>query len=316
MAYPKRLIERSSGSFRFFFFIFLALALYVASFSPRADFIQRFVLEGISAVISLKQRLSGLVSLDRLYPEKTEAEVLRRENTLLRGYLVSASALRQENESLKQQLHFIKRHARHFISAPVLTQPRCGQAFLIGAGFKDGLQKNQAVLFAEGLVGRVGVVSAETSQVIPLTHMTSRVPVREVDQHSQAILIGEGTYALSLLRQKPGEKEESGALFVTSGFGGIFPDGIPVGRLDSTGTKVLPFFQTKNMTQVQVVQVGEKPLGALGKTEPEGALEQHPTNVALMNADSQKPAKTDPDPKDKKEASADPSTTNVNDIKE
>ena len=102
-------------------------------------------------------------------------------------------------------------------------------------GSRDGIQTNQPVLTAEGLVGRVSSVGFVSSQVVLIGDQNCHVSaVVENASHDMGVLIASGpldtslvqlSYLASSANLKPGQN------VLTSGLGGIFPKGIPIGRI-------------------------------------------------------------------------------------
>jgi len=105
----------------------------------------------------------------------------------------------------------------------------------IDLGSRDGLRENLPVLTAEGLVGRVSSVGLTRSQVVlmgdPNCHVSALV---ENPAHDMGIVSASGpldtslvdlTYLSGSASLKPGQN------VITSGLGGVFPKGIPVGQV-------------------------------------------------------------------------------------
>jgi rod shape-determining protein MreC len=102
---------------------------------------------------------------------------------------------------------------------------------LANAGRDKGVTEGNPVLSEHGLVGRVVGVSDRVSRVLLLTDAESRVPVILVRTNGRAILTGDGggSPKLDYVRTAIGVKE--GDRVLTSGDGGVFPRGLPVGTL-------------------------------------------------------------------------------------
>lgn len=102
---------------------------------------------------------------------------------------------------------------------------------LANAGRDKGVAEGNPVVSEHGLVGRVVGVSDHVSRVMLLTDPESRTPVLLVRTNGRAILSGDGGEApkLDYLRTALGLKE--GDRVLTSGDGGVFPRGLPVGTV-------------------------------------------------------------------------------------
>jgi len=103
----------------------------------------------------------------------------------------------------------------------------------IDLGTRDGINTNLPVLTAEGLVGRVSSVGLTRSQVVLIGDPNCKASALvENPAHDTGIISASGplndslvqlTYLSSNANLKPGQR------VITSGLGGIFPKGIPIG---------------------------------------------------------------------------------------
>jgi rod shape-determining protein MreC len=105
---------------------------------------------------------------------------------------------------------------------------------LINKGSADGVYEGLPVLDAQGVVGKVVHTSVFMSSVQLITNLTHVLPV--VIQRNGVRAIAEGTGAtdqLSLLYLPDTADVQQGDLLLTSGLGGLFPRGYPVGAVAS-----------------------------------------------------------------------------------
>ena len=102
---------------------------------------------------------------------------------------------------------------------------------LANAGRDKGVTEGNPVLSEHGLVGRIVGVSDHVSRILLLTDAESRVPVILMRTNGRAILTGDGggSPILGYVRTAIGLKE--GDRVLTSGDGGVFPRGLPVGTV-------------------------------------------------------------------------------------
>lgn len=102
---------------------------------------------------------------------------------------------------------------------------------LANAGRDKGVTEGNPVLSEHGLVGRIVGVSDHVSRILMLTDAESRVPVILVRTNGRAILTGDGggSPKLDYVRSAVGIRE--GDRVLTSGDGGVFPRGLPVGTV-------------------------------------------------------------------------------------
>lgn len=107
---------------------------------------------------------------------------------------------------------------------------RSGRLEITG-GAREGLQPDQPVLSAAGVVGRVWRVVGETSWVQLLTAPAAAVAVSSRDGSVEALAVGRGDGRLSI-RYVPREGELFvGQMLLSSGADGLYPAGLPVARI-------------------------------------------------------------------------------------
>ncbi len=103
---------------------------------------------------------------------------------------------------------------------------------MIAAGTGDGVVPGQPVIGADGLIGRTVEAGRHAARVLLLTDPASRIPVIVVRTGQPGLAIGANRPQLEL-RDRVGADLPllAGDRLVTSGDGGIFPPGIPVGTI-------------------------------------------------------------------------------------
>jgi hypothetical protein len=95
--------------------------------------------------------------------------------------------------------------------------------------------------------------------VLLLTDLNSRVPVVVEDTRHRGVLAGDNSQQPSLLYLPPDAVVEAGQRIVTSGHGGVFPSGLPVGRISTVGengVRVEPFVDWDRMEYLRLVNYG------------------------------------------------------------
>ena len=93
----------------------------------------------------------------------------------------------------------------------------------------------QAVVTGEGLAGRVAEVGDNSARVLFVTDVNSRLPVQVERTRERAILAGDNSALMRLTLAQSVAGVQRGDRIVTSGDGGSFPVGIPVGEVVQTG---------------------------------------------------------------------------------
>jgi rod shape-determining protein MreC len=104
-------------------------------------------------------------------------------------------------------------------------------ARLVDVGATRGVNEGNPVLSDHGLVGRVVGVAPAASRVLMLTDAESRVPVLLPRTNGRAILTGDGGSNPTLAFLRAHDALRQGDRVLTSGDGGVFPRGLPVGSV-------------------------------------------------------------------------------------
>ena len=160
-----------------------------------------------------------------------ENRSLRRRVAELERWRDAAIALKNVNERYEALLKLRTEPPIPMVTARVVSDSRgpFANARLADAGSDKGVKIGNPVLSDRGVVGRVVGVSKTVSRILLLTDVESRTPVLINRTDSRAILTGDGgpTPRLDYVRgQNP---IKAGDLILTSGDGGVYPRGLPVG---------------------------------------------------------------------------------------
>lgn len=187
-----------------------------------------------------------------------ENERLRRENARLLAWQEASRRLMAQNQALMSLLDYKPDPRAKYIAARVIGDS--GGAFvrsmLINAGSRDGVAKGQAAMTGRGLAGRVTAVGLRSGRILLITDINSRVPVIVQASRDRAILAGDNSRLPRLVFLPANASVNSGDIVVTSGHGGIFPAGLPVGRIvrsDDGVVRVDPFVRFEKLEFVRVI---------------------------------------------------------------
>lgn len=120
------------------------------------------------------------------------------------------------------------------------------RTLVANAGAEHGVRVGYIALNENGLVGRVVSVGRRSSRILMLDDYTSRIPVLGEASRVRAVLAGQATRPPELITQPyqvqaprldfivGAQSLREGERIITSGDGGLFPRGIPVGVARST----------------------------------------------------------------------------------
>ncbi|NKC00914.1 MAG: rod shape-determining protein MreC [Pseudomonadales bacterium] len=172
----------------------------------------------------------------------TQSQLRERNLTLQRQILelthISQQfvALKAENDRLRQLLGSQGRLPYEVLIAEVVgVVPNTGSfQVIVDKGADAGIQTGQAVLDASGLFGQVITVAPFSSRVLLLTDRNHAVPVQVNRNGVRSIAGGSGLMDRLELENVPVSADiVEGDLLETSGLGGRFPTGYPVGVVTS-----------------------------------------------------------------------------------
>lgn len=175
------------------------------------------------------QRYMGLVGASSQSSRMRERNaVLERENSALQEAA-------RENARLRQLLGLRERIASPSLAGEVIGREISHgyQGLTVNRGSWDGAQRDSAVVAPNGaLVGRVVQVTATSALVQTLTDPESAVGAKVVRSDARGVVHGVGGAILELAYVNSLEDVENGDLVVTSGDDGLYPAGIPIGRVN------------------------------------------------------------------------------------
>ena len=175
---------------------------------------------------------------------------LEQRNLGLTKVALQLQALRTENARMRELLGSRARLPSEVMIAEligVVPNPDLLQV-VIDKGTNEGIRVGQGVIDAEGLFGQVVETSRFSARVLLITDVNHAVPVEVTRNGLRSIAGGSGRIDLMLLENVPVTADiRQGDLLVSSGLGGRFPRGYPVGQVQSVLTE-----RTRSFAQVSV----------------------------------------------------------------
>jgi rod shape-determining protein MreC len=228
--------------------------------------VERVVAWGITGALN---GWSGYVALRHAHQR---AVALNLENHLLKLERQQLLAEHAEAERLRKLLAMVDATPEHTYQGArivgVHLAPAGLQLLTLDRGSADGIARMMPVVTADGVVGRVHSVNEHTADVLVLTDRNSAIGVRVDRTRARGNVRGLGKpdackldYALRT------EDITEGDLLVTSGTDGVFPRGLPVGKITRLHRSANGLFQEASVIPaVDVTRVEE----VLVVTTPEG----------------------------------------------
>lgn len=179
------------------------------------------------------QQQTGLLAAARA---RYDGVVAQRDSAALAATFLPE--LRSENVRLRGLLGLGARLGWGYVPAEVLHQPEPTNplTFVVSAGRRNGVRRLAGVVSPEGLVGIVAAVDARTSVVLSWAHPEFRASAIAGDGSVVGIVAphgaaGPNVWLLELQGVPYRQQVADGAVILTSGLGGVFPRGIPIGTV-------------------------------------------------------------------------------------
>lgn len=156
----------------------------------------------------------------------------------LSAMLSTHAAVVDENRTLRELLALGERAGTDYVPANVLRPGTPGSAsmFIVGVGTEDGVRVGSPVIGPFGLVGVIRGARRRDAVGMDWTHPEFRVGAMLADgsayglvQNEPGTLLGQDQLIMNGIPFN--EEVQAGALVVTSGQGGVYPRGIPVGTI-------------------------------------------------------------------------------------
>ena len=204
----------------------------------------------------------GMENVRELARLREENARLRKQNARLLHWQTAARRLQSQNRELRGLLDYVPMPDARAVAGRVIadTGGSFAQSVLVNTGLRDGVDKGQAVMTGEGLVGRIAQVGVRSARALLVTDLNSRIPVMVERTRARAVLAGDNSPRPRLLYLDPGSgRVEAGDRLVTSGDGGAFPSGLPVGVVVSVhenAMRVEPYVHRDELEYVRIVDYG------------------------------------------------------------
>ena len=174
-----------------------------------------------------------------------------------------------ENDELKKLIEDFT-FTRNKILAKVIVDHDSpfSKTLIINKGSKDGLKIGTNIYDENYLIGRVIETNFKTSRVLLLSDLNSNVPISISPGDVQAIVVGDGTDSgkIKYIKDNLIEDIQDQSIAYTSGTGGVFRSGAPVGRVSINQDEFSINFYS-NFSQLKYVLVEIENSNSLSTTD-------------------------------------------------
>ena len=186
---------------------------------------------------------------------------LREENRQFLLVSDRARALDIENKILANLLNYTPPPDSRFITSRVIAEEGDGfsHSVIVYTGKENRPQKGQVAMGENGLVGRVDRVGPNYAKILLVTDINSKIPVMVERTRVRGILSGDNTMTPKMVFIPLFAELTVGDRIVTSGVAGIFPPGLPVGKISSiekNSVKIKLFNDLDKLEYVKIVDYG------------------------------------------------------------
>ena len=227
------------------------LAVRTGRQRTRADRLGRFFLE----VMAPLQRSTAAVDRAAVSAWRRAIDLVRarNENVTLRARVQQLeeavdrqSELEIENTRLRGLLDFRRTLQGDILTARVVGRDATGLArtLVIDRGEEDGVVKGAAAVAPEGIVGQIFLASRHAARILLVSDHNSGVDALVQRTRARGIVQGTIASGCGLKYVKRTEDVQVGDTIVTSGLDGIFPKGLPIGRVVTVDKRGQGLFQS------------------------------------------------------------------------
>ncbi len=226
--------------------------------------LRKWMLAASAPVINLSAAASRSASdvwLNYVWLRGAREENMRLRQSVQELSLQTSSLeqLRLENLRLRRLLHFSEPTPLRSIGARVVGRvpDYLSKTMYLNRGSADGIHVDSAVVNADGVVGRVALVTAQSCQVQLITNADASVGVFVERTGFPGVLKGQGSPHLVLDYISGTEDVAVGDMVLTSGLDRIYPRGLPVGRVTESAKGHTVFRDISVEPAADLLQISE-----------------------------------------------------------
>ena len=214
----------------------------------------------VSFIVSLpEQQLNrSLIAINNHLNLYNDHDQLKEKFKSLRGKELDNEYLKFENERLRKLIDEYIINTDELVAKVLLDKESPFlRSIILNKGSKDKIRIGMAVLDGPYLVGKVVEVNYATSRVLLISDLNSKIPVILEPGDIQSIMSGSGKNKGQIQYFKTENTLNEKKIVFTSGSGGIFKSGIPIGEIIS-GEEIKFFSDLSQLTFVKVVSFNKE----------------------------------------------------------
>ena len=172
-------------------------------------------------------------------------KIIEQELQNLKQQKLSNDFLELENEKLRNLINESIESDKTLAKVLIDKESPFLKSIVLNKGSKDNIKIGMAVLDQSYLVGKVIEVNYTNSRALLLSDLNSKIPVVLEPIGMQAVVSGAGKEYGEIEYTKEEYKNDIKAeeiIVYTSGLGGLFKPGLPVGKIERDNIKKINFF--------------------------------------------------------------------------
>ena len=243
----------------------LFLSIFVIVLSNYNFKIIKFIKIGINEVI---YRASFLISSPENKIQNINSQIkdhmkiydnyknLESELEILKQKRLSNDFLKMENDKLRKLINESIKSEEILAKVLIDKESPFLKSIILNKGTKDKIKIGMAVVDKVYLVGKVIEVNYTNSRVLLLSDLNSKIPVILEPIGMQAIVSGTGedNGKIQYTKEEYGNEIKTQKIIAyTSGLGGLFKPGLPVGKIFKSNINKINFFS--DFRQLEYVKI-------------------------------------------------------------
>lgn len=230
--------------------VFLVYALNLRN-KERANPLERGVMTLTAPIAVGGAAVTG--TLNRIWSDYIDLLEVRQENVALRKSvqrlnerIVAGNEAVMANARLKALLDLKGTLTTPSLAVSVIGEDSSAwfKTLVVDRGSSDGLAEGLPVVAAGGVVGRLVKVAPHSSRVLLLTDHASAIAAQVQRSRARGVVRGAGAGRCSMEFTVKEEDVKVGDAVVSSGIGGVFPKGLPIGEVTMVKKGEYGVFQT------------------------------------------------------------------------
>jgi len=194
---------------------------------------------------------------------------LKEENLNLKSQMQQIYRLESENKRLYELIDSKPKTENTYLFADIISTSKTlyKHQILINRGSRDGIELGSSIVNADGIVGHVIRDQIFASEVLLISDLEHAIPVEIVRTGLRTIAVGTGEFNSLRINTLPTNSDlKKEDIIITSGLGGRYPEGFPVGTVKEITAEagnpfleveILPFANLKTINEVWVIQTNE-----------------------------------------------------------